>query len=61
MAFTNGLGLDNKSVEGFCSNPNRPPRTLDPILDLSGKVYLGTRVTHIDGELEGIALARDTH
>ena len=60
-AFTDGSGLNNKAAGGFCSNPNKPPRTLDPIPDLSGKKYLGTRATHIDGELEGIALALEAH
>ena len=30
-------------------------------LGLSGERYLGTRATHIDGELEGIALALEAH
>ena len=60
-AFTDGSGLDNKAAGGFCSNPNKPPRILDPTPDRSGKKYLGTRATHIDGELEGIALALEAH
>ena len=60
-AFTDGSGLDNKAAGGFCSNPNKPPRTLDPMPDLWGNKYLGTRATHIDGELEGIALALEAH
>ena len=60
-AFTDGSGLDNKAAGGFCSNPNKPPRATDPTPDLWGKSYLGTRATHIDGELEGIAIALEAH
>ena len=61
-AFTDGSGLDNKAAGGFCSNPNKPPRSLDLATpDLTGKKYLGTRATHTDGELEGIALALEAH
>ena len=51
--------VDNKAAAGFCSNPTKLDNPWTP--DLSGKRYLGTRATHIDGELEGIALALDAH
>ena len=54
-AFTDGSGLNLKAASGFCSNPNntsvKPP----------GSKYLGTRSTHFNGELEGIALALENH
>ena len=56
-AFTDGSGLDNKAAGGFCSNLTRPAHQPN----LSGERYLGTRATHIDGELEGIALALEAH
>ena len=61
IGFTDGSGLDNKAAGGFCSNPNKPPQTLDLTPDRTGKKYLGTRATHIDEELEEIALALEAH
>src|SRR5258706_6870555 len=58
--FPDGSGLDNKAAGAFCPNPTRPDKERNPE-DLSGDKYLGTRATHIDGELEGIALALETH
>ena len=56
-AFTDGSGLDNKAAGGFCSNPTRPAHQPN----LSGERYLGIRATHIEGELEVIALALEAH
>ena len=58
-AFTDGSGLNDKTAGGFCSNPNRTDKERQ--LEISGKRYLGTRATHFDGELEGIALALGKH
>ena len=58
-AFTDGSGLNLKAAGGFCSNPNRKDKQRQP--ELSGSEYLGTKSTHFDGELEGIALALETH
>ena len=58
-AFTDGSGLDNKAVGGFCANPNR--LTKGPDTDLSGDQYLGIKATHFEGELAGIALALEDH
>ena len=60
VAFTDGSGLDNKAAGVFCSNPTRTDKERNP-QDLSNSSYLGTRATHIDGELEGIALALEAH
>ena len=57
--FTDGSGLNNKATGGFCSNPNRTDKRRQ--LELSGSEYLGTKATHFDGELEGIALALEQH
>ena len=56
-AFTDGSGLNLKAAGGFCSNPNKT----DKSTALSGSKYLGTKSTHFDGELEGIALAMENH
>ena len=56
---TAGSGLDNKAAGAFCSNPTKQSIPWTP--DLSRTKYLGTRATHIDGELEGIALALEAH
>ena len=48
-AYTDGSGLNLKAAGGFVSNPK------------SGNKYLGTKSTHFDGELEGIALALEKH
>ena len=58
-AFTDGSGLNDKAAGGFCANPNRLDN--DRQLELSGSEYLGTKSTHIDGELEGIALSLERH
>ena len=58
--FTDGSGLENKAAGAFCSNPTRPDKERNPD-DLSRGKHLGTRATHIDGELEGIALALEAH
>ena len=58
-AFTDGSGLKDKAAGGFCSNPNRTDKERQP--ELSGSGYLGTKATHFDGELEGIALALEKH
>ena len=58
-AFTDGSGLNDKAAGGFCSNPNRTDKERQP--ELSGSKYLGTKATHFDGELEGIALALEGH
>ena len=58
-AFTDGYGLDYKAAGGFCSKPNRQDKDSQP--ELMGSEYLGTKSTHIDGELEGIALALEGH
>ena len=57
-AFTDWSGLDNKAAGGFCANSNRPNKEQP---DLSGDRYLGIKATHIEGELEGIALALGGH
>ena len=54
-AFTDGSGLDNKAAGGSCSNPNSNQ------LVQTGDRYLGTKATHIDRKLEGIALALEGH
>ena len=58
-SFTDGSGIDNKAAGAFCSNPNKLQSPPTP--DLTGKGYLGTRATYIDGELEEIALALEAH
>ena len=58
-AFTDGSGLNHKAAGGFCSNPNRTDKERQP--ETSGSKYLGTKSTHFDGELEGIALALEQH
>ena len=57
-AFTDGSGLDNQAVGRFCSNPTSLDKHKP---NLSGAQYLETRATHIDGELEGVALALEAH
>ena len=49
----------DKSEGGFCSNPNRTDKERQP--ELLGSEYLGTKSTHFDRELEGIALALEKH
>ena len=58
-AFKDGSGLNDKAAGGFCSNPNRLDQTRQP--ERQGSEYLGTKATHFDGELEGIALALEKH
>ena len=58
-AFTDGSGLDDKAAGGLCSNPNRQDKDWQP--EIMGSEFLGTKATHIDGELEGIALALEKH
>ena len=58
-AFTDGSGLKNKAAGGFCSNPNRTDKERQP--EITGSGYLGTKATHFDGELEGIALALEKY
>ena len=48
-----------KAAGGFCSNPNRLDKDRQP--EMAGSRYLGTKATHFDGELEGIALALEKH
>ena len=43
----------------IADNPNRLDKDRQP--GLSGSGYLGTKSTHFDGELEGIALALEKH
>ena len=59
LGVTDGSGLNDKAAGRFCSNPNRTDKERQP--ELSGSGYLGTKSTHFDGELEGIALALETH
>ena len=54
--FTDGSGLIDKAAGRFCANPNRPDKDRQP-----GSKYLGTKSTHINGELEGIALVLEKH
>ena len=54
--FIDGSGLNHKAAGGFCSNPNSTDKERQP--ELSGNEYLGTRATHFDGEMVGIALDR---
>ena len=58
-AFTDGSGLKDKSAGGFCSNPIRTDKDRQP--ELSGSGYLGTKATHVDGELKGIVLALEKY
>ena len=58
-AFTDGSGLNDKAAGGFCSNPSRLDKERQP--EMQGSGYLGTKATHFDGELEGIALALEKH
>ena len=48
-----------QAAGGFCSNPNRQDKDRQP--EVMGSEYLGGKSTHIDGELEGIALALEKH
>ena len=57
--ITDGSGLDDKAAGGVCSNSNRQDK--DRQSEVMGSKYLGTKSTHIDGELEGIALVLEKH
>ena len=58
-AFTDRSGLNDNAAGGFCANPNRLDKVGQP--EISEGKYLGTKSTHFDGELEGIALALERH